>query len=235
MSLDPKLHVALDRSLRLWSIQDGFSNIDGPNKRISSPIFTQTGLNLKSLALRNRSTETNIAADSDKGKYGGQQEKFWRYQIYHAIDSCISTVFSHRRSSASQNISRDHMVESTRVSSESLRGSPPPSDGADRIEPSRNCSTEASNLNSGTGARATKSSPSSKRGLSLDGQEDCEKSDLARRKRRPPSYSTLSSPTFACHFHKKDPHKYCSFTDERYRNCIHPRIPSIRRIKYDLI
>lgn len=204
------------------------------NPTPSSKAF-QTSLNGKSLPLRNRSTETGISAGIDKQKYATHQDKFWKYQFYHAIDSCISTVLSHRRSPAAQTIPSVHKVDSVRDNNDSVKSTPPPSDAPDGNEASRSFSAEASNLSSSTGAGGAKNSQTGKRGPNSDGQEDCEKSDQARRKRRLASNSTVSSPTFACHFHKKDPHKYCSFTNERYRNCIHPRIPSIRRIKYDLI
>ena len=235
IDLNPKLQMAFDRQNPWWAMKDEvdqygeFINPTPPSKAF------QTNLNGKSLPLRNRPTETGISAGVDKQKYATHQDKFWKYHFYHAIDSCISTVLSHRRSPTVQTIPSVHKVDSVRDNNDSVKSTPPPSDAPDENEASRSFSAEASNLSSSTGAGGSKNSQTGKRGPNSDGQEDCEKSDLARRKRRLPPNSTVSSPTFACHFHKKDPHKYCSFTNERYRNCIHPRIPSIRRIKYDLI
>ena len=235
IELSPKVHVKIDRPMRWWAIRDEISALSQSDKPTPPSKFFQTSLNSKSLPLRNHPTETVDSATSDKGRYGGHQEKFWRYQIYHAIDSCISNVFIPRRLSAAQTIPRVHEADSLRDSTDAIKSITPPSDAPDGNETSRSYSAESSNLSSSTGARGGSNPQTGKRGLNSDGHDGCEKSDLARRKRRLASNSTLSSPTFACHFHKKDSHKYCSFTDERYRNCVHPRIPSIRRIKYDLI
>jgi hypothetical protein len=35
---------------------------------------------------------------------------------------------------------------------------------------------------------------------------------------------------FACHFNKRNPEKYCPWTDQKYLTCIAPSVPEFRRL-----
>jgi hypothetical protein len=70
-----------------------------------------------------------------------------------------------------------------------------------------------------------------KRERHRDESEDRGRQEQSEKRRKKPGEGPVDRPRFACHFHKKDPEKYCPLNDRKYRCCIGPGPFELRRIK----
>ena len=74
-------------------------------------------------------------------------------------------------------------------------------------------------------------SPQNKRGRERDESKDRGERSGSKRRRRFRDRSAVPRRRFACHFHKKDPARYCPLNDPKYNVCLGRGNPLLRRMK----
>lgn len=87
----------------------------------------------------------------------------------------------------------------------------------------------ASSLRSSTNRKTILSSRLRKRSRQSDSDEDPDESPQKRQLDSTKAADTKPT-TFACHFYKRDPEKHGPLS-KKFKNCIAPRVPELRRIK----
>lgn len=213
---------------------------------IRAPVSTYTGSSVSTSPpsmsySTDRDNSTEIATISqpvgfelNSGKKNKIDKRLQRNDIASTLDSCVSTVLDRPLSLVSKANLWSHTTLLEQCNWH-IRNEDSNSNAIEGNETPTSNSAEPVTTSFSSSSRESETSRPGKHSLSSVGQDESGKSNQRQSRRKISSKSNSGSLlTFACHFYKLDRQKYCSFTEERYRNCVHPSIPTIRRIKYDL-
>jgi hypothetical protein len=150
------------------------------------------------------------------------------YAIY-ILDSRLFSILGHDLELASRLIPQIHTQLQLGFGTETGVYTASPSRGSSGV-PETHEDFSASIFTPGYGS-SHHSSPRNKRGRERDESKDRGDKSGSKRRRRFRDRSAVPRRRFACHFHKRDPARYCPLNDPKFNVCIGRGNPLLRRMK----
>ncbi|KUJ19001.1 uncharacterized protein LY89DRAFT_509611 [Mollisia scopiformis] len=167
---------------------------------------------------RSYSSDDDTEVDSDE---------LWKSRFIRTLDHCVLAACSHDLKLAALLIRKIHTI----VGNWSRNGIWSHTPGASGGEGS---GASGSMIGSGFSSGGPFNHHSEKRPLDGENVSDrpTKQSKISSGTEELEMNTSPKSPTFACHFYKKDPRKFNFRTNSKYKNCPHPSIPpnALRRI-----
>jgi hypothetical protein len=145
------------------------------------------------------------------------------------LDSRLFSILGHDLELASRLIPQIHAQLQLGFGTETGVYTASPSHGS-RGVPETQGDFSASTSTPGNGS-SHNGSPRNKRGRERDESKDRGDKSGSKRRRRFRDRSAVPRPRYACHFHKKDPARYCPLNDPKFNICLGRGNPQLRRMK----
>ncbi len=177
-------------------------------------------------------SETDFELDDIESAEGMTDDEDKTEAFDYAIDILDSRLFSilgHDLELASRLIPQIHAQLHLGFGIETGIYTASPSHGS-RVVSETHGDFNASTSTSGNGSSHS-GSPRNKRGRERDKSKDRADRSGSKRRRRFRDRSAVPRPRYACHFHKKDPARYCPLSDPKFNTCLGRGNPLLRRMK----
>jgi hypothetical protein len=177
-------------------------------------------------------SETELESDRTESREDitdSEDEADYSAFVLNLLDSRLFSVLGHDLELAARLIPQIHAQLQVGLASEGpTHTSAPAHESTGAAEESGVVGDSSSNPASGS---FPDHSRQRKRGRERDESEDRRDNDGSKRRRIRSGRHSAQPPSFACHFHKKDPERYCRDNDLKFRVCMSPSITALRRLK----
>ena len=177
-------------------------------------------------------SETELESDnteSEEDITDSEDEADYSVFVLNLLDSRLFSVLGHDLELAARLIPQIHAQLQVGLASDGLTHTAAPTHG------STGATEENATVGESSSNPANGSSPDDsrrhKRGRERDESEDRRDNGGSKRQRIRSDQHSAQPPSFACHFHKKDPERYCRDNDLKFRVCMGPSITALRRLK----